>query len=132
MAFETEVVINGPQENVFCVVHTSRALAAVGRPGPGRRRGHRAPFQLGDPFTSSAAPRPARRKFCGTSPSTTGPTTPSWSRRTGPVSPTPSSGRATTPPSAACSSLARCWSAPATTPVHQGHREGRERERERW
>jgi phenylpyruvate tautomerase PptA (4-oxalocrotonate tautomerase family) len=35
-----------------------------------------------------------------------------WSigyRKTGPLSPTPSSGRATTPPSGVSSSLARCW-----------------------
>ena len=108
-AFKVEVVINGAQEKVFDVIattgrrpywaHLARAVAGVTE----------RPFQLGDPIYES----------CRTP---TGPQEVSWriieherprhaklQAEDGPLSPTPSSGRATTPPSGVSSSLARCW-----------------------
>jgi hypothetical protein len=109
MSFETEVVINGPQEKEFDVVTTTelwpqwadlaRAVAGVTE----------RPFQLGDPIY----------EFCRTP---IGPQEVVWhivehdrphhaklEAEDGTISPTPLSGRATTPPSGANSSLARRW-----------------------
>jgi hypothetical protein len=106
-AFEAEVVIDGPQERVFDVVTTAGlwpqwAVLARAVAGVTER-----PFHPGDPIY----------EFCRTP---IGPQEVLWhitehdrphhaklQAEDGQLSPTPSSGRATTPPSGACSSLAR-------------------------
>jgi hypothetical protein len=117
---EVEVVIDGPQEKVFDVVTIAGlwpqwAVLARAVAGVTER-----PFQLGDPIYEfiRTPHRPAGTRVAHHR-GTTGPATPRCERRTGPPSPTPSSGRATTPASGASSSLARCWapSSRARTPA---------------